>query len=208
MDFTVGMALVDFLPVIAFIVASVIFQRDLYNKMSKGAFALYSAGTIFVAVAGACKALWKLLYAAGVCDFYRLNEMFFPMQSMGFLLAAIGIIGLFFFDQNEKRLASVVPVAFSGTMIFVGFTIVGVAVMNVGYCVMAKKLKKPLALALFIFALVGSLAMGYLSTKNFELAAMNWLAEIINTLAQGALMAGAIILDKAGLKDLEIKKAK
>ncbi len=208
MDFTVGMALVDFLPVVAFVIASVIFQRDLYDKMSKGAFALYSAGTIFVAVAGACKALWKLLYAAGVCDFYKLNEMFFPMQSIGFLLAAIGIVGLFFFNQKDKTTMSVAPAVFSGTMIFVGFTIVGVAVMNIGYCVMAKRLKKPVAMILFIFALVGSLAMGYLSTKNFELAAMNWLAEIINTLAQGALMVGAIILDKAGLKNAEIKKVK
>ena len=109
MNFTVGMALVDFLPVIAFTVAAIIFQRDLYNKMSKGAFALYAAGTILVSVAGGAKALWKLLYAANICDFSKLNEMFFPMQSLGFMFAAIGIIGLFFFNQSEKRLFLLLP---------------------------------------------------------------------------------------------------
>ena len=45
-DFSVAMALVDYIPVIFFGAASVILMRDLYNKMSKGAFALFSAGAI------------------------------------------------------------------------------------------------------------------------------------------------------------------
>ena len=77
-EFSVGMALVDFIPVVLFAAASVILMRDLYNKMSKGAFALLAAGTIDVAFAGALKALYKLLYAAGVCDFTPLSDMFFP----------------------------------------------------------------------------------------------------------------------------------
>ena len=62
-EFSVSMAVVDFLPVILFAAASVLLQRDLYNKMSKGAFALFAAGTIDVICAGALKALYKLLYA-------------------------------------------------------------------------------------------------------------------------------------------------
>ena len=52
-EFTVPMALVDFIPVAFFAVASVILMRDLYNKMSKGAFALFAAGSINVAFAEA-----------------------------------------------------------------------------------------------------------------------------------------------------------
>ena len=40
-EFSVPMALVDFVPVIFFAIASVMLQRELYNKMSKGAFALF-----------------------------------------------------------------------------------------------------------------------------------------------------------------------
>ena len=53
---SVPMALVDFIPVFLFGVSAVILQRGLYDKMSKGAFALLSAGTIMVFCAGLMKA--------------------------------------------------------------------------------------------------------------------------------------------------------
>ena len=52
-DFSVAMALVDCIPAILFCAGAVLLQRDLYNKMSKGAFALFSAGTINIIMAGA-----------------------------------------------------------------------------------------------------------------------------------------------------------
>ena len=79
-EFSAAMALVDYIPVILFTLAGILLMRDLYNKMSKGAFALFAAGLIFVTCAGALKATYKLLYALGVCDFAPLNEMFFSME--------------------------------------------------------------------------------------------------------------------------------
>ena len=55
-DFSIAMALVDYIPVLFFASAAVFLMRDLYNKMSKGAFALFSAGAINVTIAGALKA--------------------------------------------------------------------------------------------------------------------------------------------------------
>ena len=46
-----------------------------------------------------------------------------------------------------------------------------------------------------------SLMMGYLSSKDFDKAFMNWLAQGINTLGQLLLYIGVRILDKAGLKN-------
>ena len=71
------MAIVDYIPVGMFLVASLILQKTLYNKMSKGAFSLFSSGTMFVFVAGFLKATHKLLYYTGVCDFTPLKEAFF-----------------------------------------------------------------------------------------------------------------------------------
>ena len=87
-DVTVPMAIVDFVPVVLFLVTTVILQRDLYNKMPKYAFACFAAGTINVFIAGFLKALWKLLYALGICDFHALNTMMLPTQSIGLLLSA------------------------------------------------------------------------------------------------------------------------
>ena len=77
-EFSVSMALVDFIPVILFGVSAVLLQRDLYSKMPKYAFACVAAGTIDAFLAGFLKALWKLLYAIGCCDFHVLNTMFLP----------------------------------------------------------------------------------------------------------------------------------
>ena len=91
---TVPMALVDYIPVVLFLVAAIVLQRSLYDEMGKGAFAVFSAGTITVFVAGLFKATWKLLYAAGICDFEALNQCFFPMQTTGFVLAGLGALTL------------------------------------------------------------------------------------------------------------------
>ena len=76
---SVPMALVDFIPVGLFLTASILLQRDLYNKMSKGAFALFSAGTITVFVAGCYKAAWKLIYALGNFDFFPPDKKLLPI---------------------------------------------------------------------------------------------------------------------------------
>ena len=90
-NFTIPMALMDFVPVLCFGYAAALLQRDLHNKMRKSQFALFAAGTINIFAAGFLKALWKLLYAANICDFHALNTMFLPVQSLGFLLAGLGI---------------------------------------------------------------------------------------------------------------------
>ncbi len=206
-DFSVSMALVDFIPVICFAVASVILMRDLYNKMSKGAFALFAAGTIDVTCAGALKALYKLLYAANVCDFEALSDVFFPLQSIGFLLAGIGVLAMVCHRQGkgEKALA-VAPAAFSGTFVFVGLMVAGLGLMDAVLCILSVKLKKPVLAALFALSFVCSLCMGYLSSQDFAKASMNWIAEGVNVVGQGSLLVGVILMHKAGLASLVLEK--
>ena len=206
MDFTVSMALVDYIPVIFFALAAVILFRDLYNKMSKGAFALFAAGTINVTFAGALKATWKLLYAAGVCNFEALNAMFFPTQSIGFLLAGIGILAMLIHKQSKGTLLAVAPPVFSGTFVFVGLMVAGLGIMDAVLCILAAKLKKPWLIAIFALSFVCSLCMGYLSSKDFAEASMNWIAEGVNVVGQGTLLAGTYLLHKNGLADLELCK--
>lgn len=207
---SVSMALVDYIPVFIFLVTSIILQRDLYNKMSKGAFALLCAGTIMVFTAGFFKATWKLLYGAGLCDFYKLSEAMMPMQSTGFFLAAVSLVAMLVAKQDSKKeplLAAAVPAVYSGTMIFVAFMCSGIAVMGVCLSIVAAKMKKKGAIPLFIFTIIGLLMMGYLSSKDFTVPALNWLAEGVNILAQSAFLAGTLILHKAGLGDFKLKEA-
>ena len=209
-DFSVTMALVDYVPVLLFAAAAVLLQRDLYSKMSKGAFALFAAGTINIFCAGFLKATWKLLYAAAVCDFQALDAMFFPVQSIGFLLAGLGVIAMVCFRQKKARVYSVAagPVVFSGTFLFVGLMVAGLAGMCAGLSYIAAKMKKTAAVVCFIITFVCCLCMGYLSSQDFAQAAMNWLAEGINVVGQGALLVGTLVLHKAGLAQWELPQKK
>ena len=200
MEFTVPMALVDYIPVIFFGIASLILIRDLAGKSGKLSTLIFALGTLAVFVAGACKATWKLLYAANIGDFAPLNKMFFPTQSVGFLLAGVGaLLILLTAKKGGGRLSSVNVFAFIGMMVF------GLGVMDAVLCVLAAKLKKPGLIAVFVFSFVCSLCMGYLSSKDFAEAAMNWIAEGVNVVGQGSLLVGAYLLHKNGLSELEIK---
>ena len=203
-DFSVPMALVDYIPVIFFAIAAVILLRDLYNKMSKGAFALFAAGTVDIVCAGGLKATYKLLYAANICDFAALDAMFFPVQSIGFLLAGIGILAMLTHRQSKTATLAVAPPLFSGTFVFVGLMVAGLGLMDAVLCILSVKLKKKWLIALFLLSFVCSLCMGYLSSQDFEKASMNWIAEGVNVVGQGALLAGTWLLHKSGLATLRL----
>ena len=223
--YTVPMALVDYIPVFLFAVAGVILMRDLYNKMSKGAYALFAAGILDIALAGFLKATHKLLYAANVCDFERLYAMFFPTQSLGFLLGGIGLIALLSHKQGAGKIYGFAPVlplilleevllgaapeaaappVYTGTMIFILMMVIGLGAMDTCLAIIAGRMKKKGAVVLIILSGIASLMMGYLGTKTFDNAMMNWTAELINTASMSMLFAAVMIMHKAGLADAEI----
>ena len=195
---SVAMALTDYIPVALFIAGAILLQRVLYDELPKGAYALLAGGTIMVSTAGIFKATWKLLYALGVYDFERLTQSFFPMQSVGFMLAGIAAAAYAFgwrIDKNKVYEAAV-PV-FAGTMIFVALNVLGALGLCGGMAKASFDRKRKLAGWLFIIAFVGMLMMGYLSTKDFDKAIYNWIAQGVNTLAEGAFLAASVQYAKA-----------
>ena len=205
-DFSISMALVDYIPVLFFAIAAIFLMRDLYNKMSKCAYALFSAGTISVTIAGALKATYKLLYAANICDFEALNNLFFPLQSIGFVLAGIGMLAMQIHSNKQTAVAAVAPPVFSGTFVFVGLMIAGLGLMDIALCILSAKMKKAWLIVLFALSFVCSLRMGYLSSQDFARASMNWIAEGVNVVGQGTLLWGVWLLHHNGLANYQMKK--
>ncbi len=201
-DFSVPMALVDYIPVLFFGIAAAILQLDLYGKMRKDAFALFAAGTINIFAAGLLKATWKLLYAAGICDFQALNTLFLPLQSMGFLLAGVGIILMLW--AREPALLAVAPPVFSGSMVFVAMMVLGLGSICTVLSILAVKLQKKSAVALFVLSFLCSIGMGYMSSRDSHSAAINWIEQGINCAGQGLLLWGTLVLHKSGLKELKL----
>ena len=198
--FTVPMALMDFVPVVFFAVSAVLLLRDLYSKMGKTAYILLAAGSVNVFLAGFCKALWKLLYAANICDFAALEEMFLPVNSLGLLFVGLALI-VMVCRKGKGAMLSVAPPVFSGSLPFIAMMVVGLGGLCAGLCVVAARMKKAWVTVLFVLSFVCAMGMGYLSSQDSTLAWVNWAEQSINCVSQGCLMAGVIILHKAGLKE-------
>ena len=202
-DVSVPMALVDFIPVLLFGWTAVLLQRDLYGKMPKYAFACLAAGTIDVFIAGFLKAVWKLLYAAGVCDFHVLNTMMLPTQSLGLLLSGLGII-LMLTAGRKKALALAAPPVFAGTFVFITMMVLGLGAMCAGLSVVAAKMKKRALTLLFVLSFFCYMGMGYLASRDATSAAVNWCEQGVNCLGQALMLWGVLVLHKAGLREYEL----
>lgn len=196
-DFTVVMALVDFIPVIFFAMSAVLLMKNLYKSMHKYGFAMLAAGTINVFIAGFLKAVWKLLYAAGICDFQALNTLFMPTQSLGFLLAGVGLLVLVCKKKNAAA-AVAVPV-FSGTPVFLVMMVGGLGCVCTALSIIASRMKKKGAIVLFVLSFVFAMGMGYAGRLDTTASWVNWLEQGINIVSQGCLLAGVWMLHKAGL---------
>ena len=195
---TVTMAIVDFIPVLLFFIASYIILKDLYNKSLKGVYALMSAGSIMVFLAGLCKATWKILYALNICDFEALDRSFFPMNALGFMLFFCGMLG-FFSSANRKAMAYSVVAPFTSNMPFVILQVLGYAGVQFSMVHIARKMKQNKAVICYILAFIFMLGMGYLSAKFDDSSNMHWMAQITNIISNGSFLLGSLMLHKAGL---------
>ena len=90
------------------------------------------------------------------------------------------------------------PAIYSGTALFVSLMVVGLGLLDAGLIALAVRAKKRGIVVLLVVSFVCSLCMGYLSSRDFSAAAMNWIAEGVNIVGQGTFLAAAVLLRKAG----------
>ena len=179
------MAIVDFIPVVLFFISAVILQRDLYNKMSKGSFALLAAGSIMVLLAGFYKAAWKALYALGVCDFAALNTSFFPMQAPGFLLVFLGLLSM---GNGTKTYAVAAPAVYSSNLIFIiGRIIIGKILKIIDKSSFTQKMEPTVKSFLHSFIKIGLYVILVISIINVLGVPM---ASVITVLASAGVAVG------------------
>ena len=83
--FTVGLALVDAIPVLSFGISMVIIASR-FDSL------LFMLGAALSVLAGCCKVAWKLVLGIAKKDLRWLNKPFLPMQITGFLLILISFV--------------------------------------------------------------------------------------------------------------------
>ena len=83
--FTIGLALVDAIPVLSFGISMVIIASRFDST-------LFTVGAALSVLAGCCKVAWKLVLGIAKKDLRWLNKPFVPMQAIGFLLMLISFV--------------------------------------------------------------------------------------------------------------------
>jgi len=164
-----------------------------------------AAGCINVFLAGFCKAAWKLLYAANICDFVALEKMFMPVNSLSLLFVGLSLVGMLVWKRKSVMM-SVAPVAFTSSLPFIMMMVVGLGGMCAALSIVAAKMKKAPVMIPFILSFVCAMAMGYMSSQDSTQSWVNWAEQSINTVSQLCLMLGVIALDKKGLKQYTWEK--
>jgi hypothetical protein len=83
--FTIGLALVDAIPVLSFGISMVIIASRFQSP-------LFMVGAALSVLAGCCKVAWKMVLGIAKKDLRWLNRPFVPMQATGFLLMLVSFI--------------------------------------------------------------------------------------------------------------------
>ena len=83
--FTLGLALVDAIPVLSFGISMVIIAGRFDSP-------LFMIGAILAVLGGCCKVAWKLVLGITKKDLRWLNKPFVPMMAGGFLLLLVSLV--------------------------------------------------------------------------------------------------------------------
>lgn len=83
--FTLGLALVDAIPVLSFGISMVIIATRFPSP-------LFMAGAVLSVLGGCCKVAWKLVLGLTKKNLKWLNKPFVPMMASGFLLLIVSLI--------------------------------------------------------------------------------------------------------------------
>ena len=83
--FTLGLALVDAIPVLSFGISMVIIAGRFDSP-------LFMIGAILAVLGGCCKVAWKLVLGIAKKDLRWLNKPFVPMMAGGFLLLLVSVL--------------------------------------------------------------------------------------------------------------------
>ncbi|WND03528.1 hypothetical protein QGN29_03965 [Temperatibacter marinus] len=210
-DYTLSLALVDFLPVL-FSGWGLCFVARWLSAIQPAAKNWVFGSIVFIFAAGLMKASWKLIVVLTGMNISFLDAQLFPVMGTGFILLAYAAVvitkdtwpngmpilplvliaaafgaGLYLYGQTGDR-----------KWVFVGIASVTLANLVFSITMIRYSLKRAMKLPGFLFTLnlVGIFAMSGLARIENQTLAQQWAAETVNTGAQGCLLVAAWLLYK------------
>ena len=212
MEYTVTLALVDFLPV-AFTAAGLFYVARMVNHLNPAQGSIAALGAFLTVAGGFFKALWKLVMATsgGATDINWMEDGLFVWMAPGYTLLAWSVWQAIRTARGQRVLHTwVAPVAFIVVM-FAGSTylfisrpespawervllsvmVLATVITGVFLVVFAFRQKLPLAGWLFLLNLLGIFLLNGLARLPEQPISLQWIEEGINTVAWLAFAWGA-----------------
>ena len=199
-DYTVSLALVDFLPVALSCIGTVLLARSAQHRVA-GVQRWGLLGAVLVTTGGACKAIWKIVIAATGTDVYWLDDLLFVFLMPGFALLAWALVSAVRGQQVRRTpfvgaliLGAIALASHKVWPLLVGTAVFSIT-MTVAAVLLAKRANDNVAVGMFAFQLTVVPLLAILGSPSIsQSSATQWLEESVNTLAQAALAYGALRL--------------
>ena len=227
---TLWMAFVDAIPVVIFLFAALKLMKDFSEDIKeKGLwnYALLCSGAFMLFGGAILKVAWKTLYALNICDYYTLSESFFPMQTIGFAMMAMSIIGYLCKTEKGAKIGRyvfgiimlvvctffIVMFAKSGAaeatleanqvfpyeshMPFLLGTFIGFMTVQISLMILAFKRSAKAYSIAFLFSMIFMIAEAIVGSMFNGTPEMHWVAQFIHIFAEIGLLIGATGIYKA-----------
>jgi hypothetical protein len=193
MVYSLGLAVLDFVPIFAFLVGAYFLVRIALDHRGTPCGRMMLAGTILVFTGGFLKASWKLLYVLGIADIQLMSEAQFVLLAIGFtgMMVALSYLARGF--SQEGKLGSVLLISTWKIPFLTVMTLCSLGAHGLLAYIGFKK-KDFLAAGLFILAAICMLAMSGLASGAEQTVAMQWIEESINSLGQLGFALGSYLL--------------
>jgi len=204
MEYTIPLALVDFLPVI-FTAIGLIYIARMVSHISKPHGQTAYAGAVLTVAGGFFKALWKLFIASsgGAIDINWMEDGLFVWMAPGYTLLLWSVWQTVRGVNNKKMLNAwiaplvLIAIMFAGSFylytsnpaspawerVLLSVMVLATVITGLLLIVFGFRQKMPLAGWLFIINLVGIFLLNGLARIDEQTIALQWIEESVNTVS-------------------------
>ncbi len=182
MEYTLGLALTDYIPNLAFLIGSLFLVRTVILARGKPCSRMCMAGSLLVFSGGILKATWKLVYTLGIADIQWMSQIQFILLAPGFLALLVTAIML---ARTKPLKAPAITLAIAPWKIplLAIMTLSSLGAQGILTFISFKR-KVPLAASLFIVAVLCMLGMSGMASGSEQTVATQWIEEIMNSIGQ------------------------
>lgn len=191
MEYSLGLALFDFVPVFAFLIAAYFLVRITLLARGKPCGRMMMAGTLLIFAGGFLKVIWKLLFTLEIADIKIFSEAQFVILAFGFLAMVVAVILI---TRGDKAGGGTVLAMAPWKIPFLAvMTICSLGAQGILTYISFKKGAK-LAAVMFIIAVLCMLGMSGMASSMEQTITNQWIEESINSIGQISLAIGSFLL--------------